>query len=143
MPTALDWGLMSLSDSTWDKPIGGDFVLKTRGTPFCEYDALVFQYLRNDCNSCESYNEFAKAYDKLIAQGVKYFPRILGGDAPPKALIDRSNWNLNNDNAFINWHRKIPDSLSIKWNIQNCEYLSRLAEFCQQRAIYCNAVNER
>jgi hypothetical protein len=82
-------GLIDLADKTyayrgssWDGPL-------TRGTPFSYFDALVFEFGRNDSGSIgsgspETVTSFRQAYDKIVAQGIKYFPKVVSGTPPPK-----------------------------------------------------------
>lgn len=94
-------GLIELSDSTYAYR-NSTWELQTRAVPFSDFDALIFEFARNDggqinTGTAETLTAFRQAYDKLARQGLKYFPKVVSGVCVPKAAGDVSDWDAAGD----------------------------------------------
>jgi hypothetical protein len=108
-------GLMEVADSTQAYEDGG-WTSKMRGTPFSDYDGVVFEYLRNDADRLEGVSAYRRGYDKLLAQAVKYFPTVVAGDSPPLANSDLTAWDLSHDPAQLGYLDAV-HGVADKWGV--------------------------
>lgn len=91
-------GLLELADATYAYQSGAWSSALPRGAPYSDYSALIFEFARNDGGQIvavtpETKTTFRQAYDKLVAQGLKYFPKVVSGVCVPKATADVSAWD--------------------------------------------------
>lgn len=113
-------GLLELADTTYSyESAGTGWALRGRGRPFSAYSALVFEFGRNDANNREALAAYTNAYDKILAQGVKYFPKVISGTPPPRAAGDLSAWDLANDVFVSGGYSAAVPALVAKWGSQH------------------------
>lgn len=117
-------GLLEVADET-QAYVNSAWSARTRGTPYSDYAAVIFQFGRNDANNSENATEFRKAYDKLVAQGRKYFPRVAIGTPPPKALANLSDWDPDNDAVLTGGYDEEIDTVVTKYNVQHINVMDR------------------
>jgi hypothetical protein len=101
--TVIGTGLMDLADETyyWN---GAAWIVAKRSTPYGNYQAVVFEYGRNDGNNAEPLAAFRKGYDKIVAQARKYAPLVIAGCCPPKCLGDFSAWDATDPFQVNNYY---------------------------------------
>lgn len=120
-------GLMELADRTYAFE-SGQWKLKARPKPFSAYAAVVFNFGRNDSNNSEDTPSFGAAFDKMLAQGAKYFPKVISGSPPPRAMPDLSAFDIVGDN----WQRKGYEALVAasvaRWNPRHVDLWRRFQD---------------
>jgi hypothetical protein len=121
-------GLFELADETkaYENVTQG-WVTKARGRPFTDYSALVFEFMRNDA-SATPVAAYERAYDKILAQGEKYFSRVVSGNGPPAALPDFTAWNLAGDFAITNGLTAVVGPLATKWGSAHVDTFQRFQD---------------
>lgn len=87
--------------------------VKARGQSFSSYSGVVFEFLGNDAGLAVS--AFQRAYDKVLAQAVKYFDRVISGTGVPRANVGLTGWDPTNDLAVVNGHVAVVPALAAKW----------------------------
>lgn len=134
--TVVGTGLLELADST-DAYLDGAWQDRPRGTPFSSYSALVFEFLRNDANEGEPPPAFQRAYDKVAAQGTKYFPAVVSGSAPPAARPDLSGWDVT-DPARTLPYRSATEAVAARWNTGHVDTYGRFLELVSSGQLTVN-----
>jgi hypothetical protein len=76
---------------------------------------LILQSGINDSGLEYDSNEWKAAFDKSIAQGLKYFPRVVYTDGPPRARADLTNWDSAEDDYANLGHKTRFNELIAKW----------------------------
>lgn len=121
--TTVGSGLSDLADESyyWTGSTWATHVL--RGTSWGGYAGCIFEYGRNDANNAEPLAAFRKGYDKVIAQARKYFPYVLAGCCPPKALGDFSNWDVT-DPFQVNSYYSTLLTVAAKYNVPFADHFA-------------------
>lgn len=107
--------LLEVSNQTFAF-LDGAWQPRERGTPFDAFGAFVFLFMRNDASLSEGAVAYSNAYEKVLENAGRSFPRVIAGSAPPYALRDRSGWDLGNDQAASGGYASALDELWAEWS---------------------------
>lgn len=114
-------GLIEVADST-QAYVNGAWTDCVRSLPFSYFKAAVFEFGRNDggeiVSGVQTTADYRKAYDKLLDQCRKYFPRVVSGTCPPKADggATPSTWDVANDEYISLGLSSVLSTVNTKWN---------------------------
>lgn len=109
--------LMHLADETWAY-VNGSWQQQIRPTPLDAYHALILESGRNDANDVLNKTAYTNAWDKAIAQALKYFPRVIVSTCPRRATDDLTAWALSaNDNMLAEGYWQLIKDVWAKWSV--------------------------
>lgn len=121
-------GLLEVADTTYAYT-NGAWTACTRGLPYSHFRAMVFEFARNDggyiVSGIESKTSFRQAYDKLVSQGLKFFPKVVSGVCVPKANATPDAWDLANDEYYtLNIGAEV-DTVVAKYNTRHVDVYNK------------------
>lgn len=120
-------GLLELADSS-QAYVSGAWSAVSRAVNYSAYSAVVFEFGRNDANNGENATEFRKAYDKLVAQGLGKFPRVVTSNCPPKANAGLLAWDAAADLFITNTHKTQIETAVAKWNTRHVDIFTKFTD---------------